>query len=78
MTTIQDDWKAMILVRFIGGPHIHQHIDTPTVLAKVKPVLTEDHVYNDVCNAEGTQEMLESWLTKTTCTILEAATLHGT
>jgi hypothetical protein len=58
--TIREDWKAMTsacalhyngdmatVVRFIGGPHVHQHINTPTVLEKLKPVVTTD-IYNDV------------------------------
>ncbi|KAI2494795.1 hypothetical protein MHU86_19746 [Fragilaria crotonensis] len=58
--TIREDWKAMTsacalhyngdmatVVRFIGGPHVNQHIDIKKVLAKLKPVLTLD-VYDDV------------------------------
>ncbi|KAI2490018.1 hypothetical protein MHU86_24562 [Fragilaria crotonensis] len=83
--TIRDDWKAMTsacalhfngdiatVVRFIGGPHVHQHINTPEVLAKLKPVLTKD-VYDDVdrilttgapayCNAEATNENFNAYL----------------
>ncbi len=35
------------IVRFIGSPHVHQDINTPDVLAKLKPVLTND-VYDDI------------------------------
>ena len=83
--TIREDWKAMTsacalhyngdmatVVRFIGGPHVNQHIDIKKVLEKLKPVLTTD-VYNDVhrilttgapayCNAEATHENFEAYL----------------
>ena len=83
--TIREDWKAMTsactlhyngdiatVVRFIGGPHVHQHINTPEVLEKLKNVLTDD-VFNDVrrilttgapahCNAQATQENFDAYL----------------
>jgi hypothetical protein len=60
------------VVPFMGGPHVHLRIDTPTVLAKLKPVLTED-VYDDVCriltrgapalcNAKATHQNFDAYL----------------
>ena len=84
-STIRADWKAMTsacalhyngdiatVVRFIGGPHVNQHIDAPAVLAKLKPILTDD-VFIDVqriltkgapalCNAEATADNFKAYL----------------
>ena len=82
---IWQDWKDMTtacalyyngdmatVVRFIGGPHVNAHIDVPTVLQNLKPILTPD-VFDDVqrilvtgapakCNAEATSENFQAYL----------------
>ena len=60
------------VVRFIGGPHVHQHINTQEVLANLKPVLTTD-VFDDVarilttgapayCNAKASYANFDAYL----------------
>ena len=82
---IHPDWKAMTsacllhyngdvatVVRWIGGPHTNEHIDTQSTLTKLKPILTQD-VYSDLkrilvmgapalCNADATETNFQAYL----------------
>ena len=84
-TSIRPDWKAMTsacvlhyngdiatVVRFIGGPHVNQHINTTEVLTKLEPILTPD-VFKDItriltsgapalCNAEASSSNFNAFM----------------
>ena len=84
-STIREDWKALMsacalhyngdiatVVRYIGGPHVNEHIDPTKLLAKLKPIVSND-VFDDVtriltkgapalCNAEASMENFEAYL----------------
>ena len=61
------------VVRFIGGPHVNQHINTTEVLTKLlQPIVTPD-VFKDItriltsgalalCNAEASESNLKAFL----------------
>lgn len=63
---------AATLVRWIGGPHVAAHRDTPTILAKLEPVVEPEvfqqvsRVYTDgvpqYCNASATEENFQAYL----------------
>ena len=61
------------VVRFIGEPHVNAHIDVPTVLQNLKPILLTPDVFDDVqrilvtgapakCNAEATSKNFQAYL----------------
>lgn len=85
-TTIRDDWKAMTsacllhfngdvatMVRWIGGPHVNEHLNIPSILEKLRLIVDSQELYADIsrilligapalCNAEATEENFQSYL----------------
>jgi hypothetical protein len=85
VTTIREDWKTMTsacllhfdgdvstVVRWIGGPHTNAHLDVPTILEKLRPILDND-IWSDLrrillvgapalCNASASEENFQSYL----------------
>ena len=58
--------------RWIGGPHTNAHIDVPTTLAKLKPII-DPEIWQDLsrilttgapakCNAMATEDNFQSYL----------------